>query len=251
MNAELTKYLPDYVSLYYVDYRDNLDNQTDLLQECVKSNSLQPIDEVVYDFWDYPEGYYLDEIRKAAAEDGLEELYEENEDEIREWLWDNDESDPVKELLQNTDKVTCYYDFDVIINGDSDKMSVYKIRRLLGIKKGTKADALIQDVVLNAVYGGYLRIYFESDVRDLLTGNGYDENVREFKTLNINGPVAVAIINPINGSGYMEEEVEVHKSFPFERKNLCISRAQRFGWCMEEIFGIYDVGNSNVTLSCA
>ncbi|MGN1218643.1 MAG: hypothetical protein ACI4TD_11840, partial [Phocaeicola sp.] len=52
------EYAPDYVNLYYVDYRDDLDNNIDLLDQALQNNSLQCVEEQVYDWWDYPEGPY-------------------------------------------------------------------------------------------------------------------------------------------------------------------------------------------------
>ena len=47
MNSQVQPYLPNYVSLYYVDYRDDLCEHNDLLQESLSSNSLNPINEKV------------------------------------------------------------------------------------------------------------------------------------------------------------------------------------------------------------
>lgn len=86
MNAQIQTYLPSYVNLYFVDYRDNLCESKDLLQKSVSSNSLDSIHEKVLEWWDYPEGEYLKEIRQKMEQDGTEELYEETEEEIRDWL---------------------------------------------------------------------------------------------------------------------------------------------------------------------
>lgn len=64
MNAQIQTYLPSYVNLYFVDYRDNLCESKDLLQKSVSSNSLDSIHEKVLEWWDYPEGEYLKEIRQ-------------------------------------------------------------------------------------------------------------------------------------------------------------------------------------------
>ena len=64
MNPQIQPYLPTHVNLYFVDYRDDLCEQKELLQESLSSNCLDPIQDKVWDWWDYPEGTYLDEIRK-------------------------------------------------------------------------------------------------------------------------------------------------------------------------------------------
>lgn len=42
-------YIPTYVDMYYVDYRDDLSDNTKLLQDCIDKNSLYPISEYVDD----------------------------------------------------------------------------------------------------------------------------------------------------------------------------------------------------------
>lgn len=37
---QLTDYIPQYVSLYYVDYRDDLDEHEDIQEECIRSNNM-------------------------------------------------------------------------------------------------------------------------------------------------------------------------------------------------------------------
>lgn len=64
MDAILEKYMPDYVELYYVDYRDDLSNNMGIVQKCLEKNNLYPLEESVYDWWDYPEGEYLNESKR-------------------------------------------------------------------------------------------------------------------------------------------------------------------------------------------
>lgn len=45
-------YIPTYVDMYYVDYRDDLSDNTKLLQDCIDKNSLYPISEYLDDWWD-------------------------------------------------------------------------------------------------------------------------------------------------------------------------------------------------------
>lgn len=257
MDKRIEAYMPQYIELYYVDYRDNLDNNMNLLQKCVEKNNLFPLSESVYDFWDYPEGEYLEEIRKNMDSDGLADLYEENEEEIKEYLWEHDTSDPVKDLLRNTGQFTCFYSFGMDVCGhvddwcgsareESEEMTAYKIRRFLGIKKGTKEDKKIQDLVSQAYYGGDLRVYFNTDLEDLIAGDAYAENKQDFQSVVLDGIVAIGVIDTFNGSGDFQE-FEVHKSFPFNRDNLYISQTEH--WGLEEIFGGDVIDTENVAFS--
>lgn len=56
-------YIPTYVDMYYVDYRDDLSDNTKLLQDCIDKNSLYPISEYLDDWWEYPEAPYLEEMQ--------------------------------------------------------------------------------------------------------------------------------------------------------------------------------------------
>lgn len=50
---QLTDYIPQYVSLYYVDYRDDLDEHEDIQEECIRSNNMEKLYEKAYDFLVY------------------------------------------------------------------------------------------------------------------------------------------------------------------------------------------------------
>jgi hypothetical protein len=258
MDKRVLEYMPDYVSLYYVDYQDSLDNNMDLVQKCVAKNNLIPLEERIYDWWDFPEGEYLNEIRKKMAEDELEDLFDENEDDIRQYIWDHDESTPVKDLLRNTDQVTCFYSFGKDVcghvddwfgsyRGESEEVTAYKIRRFLGIQKGSKEDAKIHDLVAQAYSGGDLRVYFNADIEDLISGDSYCEakDKQDFRSIKLDGIVSIGVIDTRNGSGDFQE-IEVHKSFPFNRNNLFISSIEH--WGLEEIFGGDVIDTENVTL---
>lgn len=257
MDDRILKYLPDYVNLYYVDYRDSLDNSMDVVQKCVAKNTLMPLEESVYDWWDFPEGEYLDEIRRKMAEDDLEYLFDENEDGIKEYILDHDKSTPVEDLLRNTRQVTCFYSFGKDVcgyvddwlgscRGESEEVTAYKIRRFLGIQKGSKEDEKIHDLVAQAYTGGDLRVYFNANIEGLIAGNKYweAEYKKDFRSIKLDGVVSIGVIDTNNGSGDFQE-IEVHKSFPFNRNNLFISELEH--WGLEEIFGGGVIDTENVS----
>lgn len=258
MDERIKKYLPGSVYLYYVDYRDNLDGRSnaELLQKCIEKNSLQPLDEVVYDWWDCPTHEYMEEIRKAMKEDGLEEVYEENEDYIRDWLCDNDKSTPVEDLLRNTGNITFFYSlgldvdgwhsgdwlFGVPYRGESEKMAVYRIARKLGIKKGSTNYERIEELVSEAGGGGELRIYFETSIDELISGAEEnrlywtnEDGKQDFKSMRFFGDVKLALYNPGEGSGW-ETTIELDKTIPFKRENLFVSETEK--WDLESTFGM-------------
>lgn len=243
MNAQIQPYLPSYVNLYFVDYRDDLCENKDLLQKSVSSNSLDSIHEKVYDWWDYPEGEYLKEIRQKMEQDGAEDLYEKHEDEIRDWLCEKDTSTPVKDLLRNTGKVSMFYSLGLEVDGwhyafmcnpwrnGSYAMDAYKIRQKLGIKKGSSEADKIDSIVRNASGGGELRLYFSSELTAVLS----DDPENDFKQVHFKGEFAVAIYNAGEGSGNFEY-ITLDKSFPFKRSNLYISESEKYH--LENCFGM-------------
>jgi len=257
MDERIKKYLPDYVCLYYVDYRDNLEDRSNagLLQKCIEKNSLQPLDEAIYDWWDCPTEEYMDAIYKAMKADDLEELYYANEEEIRDWLYENDKSTPVEDLLRNTGGITFFYSLGMEVDGwhrgdffcnpyrgESEAMAAYRVSRKLGIRKGTKDYELIEEMVSEAGGGGELRIYFETSVDELISGAEEnrlywtnEDGKKDFKSMRFMGNVKIAIYNPNEGSGW-ETTIYLDKVFPFKRENLFVSETEK--WDIESSFGM-------------
>lgn len=246
-NEPWRSYLPDYVSLYYVDYNDNLNDSRDgmkLMAQCLEKNNLYPLSENICDWWDYPEGYYLDEMKKNMEADGIE-WNEEWVNDICEVLWSMDDSTPIDDLLRNTGSVNMFYSLNVEVDGwheavfatpwrgDSESMAAYKMRRALKIQKGTKAAKQIETIVANAPYGGDVRIYFSADLKDMLSTEFRE--AEDFKSIQFKGTFAVALYDALNGSGYYEE-IELDMVLPFDRDNLTLSGTDRYS--IERCFGM-------------
>lgn len=234
-------YFPSYVCLYYVDYRDNLDNQGELMEECIRCNSLYPISESIDDWWDTGSVVeeYIEEIKKAMERDGLE-WDEHDHDEVQQAIWDADKSDPIPELVGNSYDLNAYYDLDYTASepfgmADEDmEEEISEICSLLHILPGSESEKKIRVIWENANYGGRLRIYFPAGLMKLLSGEGWDEKRKDFKAIKFQGKFRVCIINLWNGSGYFEDDVELDVSFNFNRDCLGMSN-EHYGF--EEIFG--------------
>lgn len=182
------KYMPETVNLFFVDYDDNLDREHEVLQKCIESNNLYPLNDIVDEYWSYPEGEYLAEIQHKMDEDDLWSEYHKHEDEIKDYLYEHDESTPVEDLLRNTTYPKFFYSLGIDLDhgwneafmatpwrNKSCAQSAHRIRQALGIKKGTpEADAILE-LCKNSTYGGELRIYFEASVMDMLAGDKWSE----------------------------------------------------------------------------
>lgn len=252
MDERIKKRLPEHIELYYVDYNDNLNDHehADLLQGCVEQNSIFPIQDMIWNWWDCPEDALMDEIQKDMRSIGLEDLFLDNYEEVRDYLVENDESDPVKDLLKNTGRVTCYYDLGLELDcgwryeflaqpwrNESIAQCAYKVRRKLGIKKDSPEAKEIYDMLANCGCGGSLRIYFKARVQDLIFGNPYAGKTtkKDFQQICFNGRVALAVYNQTEGSGDFCY-INLNHDFPFLRDNLTISKTDKYD--LENCFGL-------------
>lgn len=239
INQDIWKdYLPDYVNLYYVDYDSDLRNHPKMLQKCVSNNNLYPIEEEIYDWWDFPEDEYIQNIQRDMENDDIE-WNEDWVDEIKEWLWENDKSTPVADLLRNTGEVVWFYSLGVCY-GDLWRYNHYddeqfdedvkEICQLLNIPSDSPQVDKIKSLRAESYYGGELRIYFKSDLKSLLT-----ENETDFSAMQFKGKFTVALIDRMNGSGYYND-VELDLTLEFDRSNLFHSKCEKYN--IYEIFGI-------------
>lgn len=244
MDKALLQCMPEYITLYYVDRNDNLNQNHDVLQQCVEENSWAPLDDAVWDWSGSSEEYYLDLIAKKMWEVGLtKNMLEDNREEILEYLQEHDESgDPVIDLLDNTAPVTACYSFNQWIAEDCDiEDTKERLCQLFGVDEMSDDAGWLRDMIDNANYGGDLRVYFNTDVRNLVHGLAGED----FKTVALDGEVTVGIINSLNGSGDFQVIRVNNKSFPFRRDRLFISDTEQ--WGLEEIFGAH-IYTSSVSL---
>lgn len=240
-------YVDDSYELYFVNYDDDLRNHYDLLQGCIEHNDLYGLDEKVYDFWDEPEEYYLQNIRNEMAKDDLEDVFDEHIDDIRDWIFEHDESDPTKGLLRNTGAVAVFYSlcecdcywveapFMQPYMAEEPDTTAKKICKILHIADGSKQAKQVQSVCANASYGGELRIYFQSEIEDLISGESYPNGKnKDWKSIHFKGTFAVAVYNCTDGAGDYEF-IDLDVELPFIRQNLRISETERYS--IEHCFG--------------
>lgn len=113
-------YVPRYVSLYYVDYNENLDSCEDLQERCIRRNSLHPLEEQVWEWYaeqehDNLQGYLAD-IRKAMEADGKADEYARNEEGIKDLLYERNSIDPADELIDNSTVTNMFYSLGVEVS---------------------------------------------------------------------------------------------------------------------------------------
>lgn len=96
--AEIKEFIK-YDELYYVDYRDSLDEHPEMLQDILRTGHS---DNDVYEWWDADTSYIRDDIIKHFSERYSEEFFEENFDTITDIIYDTCSNDPMPQLLKNT-----------------------------------------------------------------------------------------------------------------------------------------------------
>lgn len=233
-------YVPQSVSLYNVDYHENLDEHEELQEKCIRQNDLVPLTEKVLEWYMGQQSnnwnQLLDEIRKKMEMNGKLHEYEEHLDEMGDLFYERNDTDPTEELIRNSRPTNMFYSLGVKIEGyadgtsnreESNAISYNKIRRALKLKKGQFDDQLTE-LVDNATYGGELRIYFNAMFDDLLTSN----KKRDFKTIRFHGDVIVAVADSHNGSGY-HVELPLDITLPFNRDNLFVDSQVHYSYANE------------------
>ena len=229
------KYVPETVSLYHVDYRENLDEREDLQEQCIRNNNMGRLYETVMECYAEQEAEsllkILGEIKEKMAEEKRQEEFEEHREEITDLILNRSDTDPAEELIKNSAAVNMYYSpgtkIEERIGKASKAMSCYKVRRALKLKKG-QFDTLIEELVDNATYGGELRIYFNAGFNELVT----NDNGNDFRTIRFHGDVIVAVANSFNGSGY-HISLPLDITFPFVRDRLFVDSQVRYSYATE------------------
>lgn len=224
-------YFPNYVHLYNVDYRDDLSNCKKEVAQCIRQNNFFPITEEMYGWWNFPEDYYIDEIKNKMQENDLE-WDDDYIEEIRDALFEADKSDPLKDLLRNTGNVTMYYDLCErwgnawCMTKEEKWEAVDEICAMLQISKDDKERrGLVYSLLINCAGGGYLRIYFNCPIDDVITGSPAD-----FKVIKFKGNYTVSLHDPIEGGGW-SEEINLDCEYEFNRDNLQLSEyGDRYSW---------------------
>lgn len=229
---QIIELLPKRVSLYYVDYRDDLSGSLDKVQAAIHGDP-EDLDSIFMD-WDTWESvkYVLNELKSDIQttfeidEDEAQELMDEHEDAIRNEIYDRDDSTPLKDLLRNTGDQVFFYDIGMEIGGYTDDIK----ERIRDCKKGLKIpqrekgyDNQLHELCANASYGGRLVVYFSDSLDEWIN---LDEKMN---AIEFSRGINVAIIDNMNGSGH---NVEIGHTFsvPFNRENLFLDKEVSYSY---------------------
>jgi hypothetical protein len=253
-NKTWEDYVPKTVSLCYVDYDDNLNTHTSLQQQCLSKNSLDNLYEKESDWFCDQRVNSIEEkmesIQSCMEKDGVLQEYHDNQKNIRELLYDRDNSDTIKDLIKNTRNEIMFYSTGVEINdiyGTGSnyskllKQEIAKIKKNLGIK-GEQFYNEIKELIENAGYGGELRIYFNERFDTFIT-----DTDKDFESVRFHGNVNIAIADSINGSGDCIV-LPIDIILPFKRENIFIDHEVKYSFAHDVCGMCGDYGKDTIVV---
>lgn len=110
----VTGLMDENYSLTYVDYRESLENKLDTIEKCLAEKSRDTLYEN-FDEWYSDQEYesvcnIMEGLKKELVKAGYrkwqaEKFFEENEEEIKNEIYNRNDSDSLKDLLRNTDNI--------------------------------------------------------------------------------------------------------------------------------------------------
>lgn len=239
--AVLEKEYPRGVELIYIDYRDDLSESLNELNKSIQANDIyEGFESDSADWWGDSQYESIDYILKEQfTEEELENWGIDGRQDLQDWLTSHDNSNPTKDLLQNTGNKLCFYDTGLEIpeypqggTFNSDKFLARHAKRIAKKLKidYTKHEKTLCSLVANASYGGQLVILFYCRPSDLFSDD--KDNFIRFK-----GKVHLCISDRAQGSGDTEDVDDI-VALPFNRQNLWIDAAAG-GYTIDSVFGFY------------
>lgn len=234
------EYVPEAVSLYHIDRNENLDNDEDLQERCIRQNSLAPLDDSLrdryHDIYRDSVGRELDGIAARMEVDGMYGEYLNHEMEMAVLIEDRNGSDISGLLIRNSSRTVMFYSLGLEIEGymedrcrrrHSEAYWCNRIRQVLRLRKGMY-DEQILEMLGGATYGGELRIYFRAMFSELVSENPG----KDFRTIRFHGDVTVAIADSRGGSGD-HTVLPLDLTLPFMRENLFVDSQVHYSYTRE------------------
>lgn len=240
---QILGWLPEKISLIFVDRNESLDEDLKLLQDCIHQNSWNMISEHI-------ESWYLEQIQTSVLSyqkdlkktiisyygltaERATELIDEYETFIDDAIYERCNDTTVNDLLRNTRVESVYYDTGYEVPADSWNWTekqlnkeIKSIMKVLNIKElSERRTQIMTDLIQQASYGGQLVIYFQPTWNDLIS----QEETTSIKFSNFH----LGIIHTGNGSGDAQYFGDLEIELPFERKNLFIDKLDKYSFVYE------------------
>lgn len=220
--------LQESYNLIYVDYRDNLDEQMDEMQNSIINGNFDNFDEKIDNwYWDSVNDSINEEIhelKKQLKNKGYSlDNFEDFEDIVYDIICGRDNSNPLPTLIKNTSKTPIFFSLNMYIDEDLDsiKRTLNKIKKILNIPFNNKEyDKDILYVLNNRCYGGHLGIFATPDYEDLLMN----------KPMKFSGDIRLAIVNYDNGSGWHTILKNFETPYYIFNKNIFIDETFKYNF---------------------
>ena len=260
---EVEELLPNKTYMVYVDYRDSLDNSESVIQKCIHAGNADALYEKVDEWfmdcnWDAYQSYLKElkeDLEKRYDESVVEAFLEEQEDDIRDIIYDRDASTPMKDLLRNTSDMVMFYNTGHEVESwypmseAKCRLERYKIKKLLGITTSDH-DSHIDEMLENSSYGGMLHIYFTAGVEEFI------DIPEDRDTIRFWGYVHLGVVNSGNGSGH-SVDFKTDFTLPFTKENLWIDKCTSYNytydicgmssdWCSSTCFELLHIDGAPV-----
>jgi hypothetical protein len=230
---DIKKVFPEHVSLVEVDRNDSFAEDKDVLNAIIQGDETAT-DEVEFDDLD---GliHYIDEIEAELKleweDDVVEDAFDEWDDLIREYLWDENSSNPEEDKLRNTPDDAAFVETEVEIEsdlgmGDDDDLNeaIALVMETFGVLPEYRS--VIKMMLLQSSYGGMIRIYFSADFYKMITT--YEkENAIIFKDR-----IILACVTSYHGAGD-HCEVEINKTLTYDRKSAFLCKSIKYSYTYE------------------
>ena len=234
-------------TLIYVDQGDGLDNNLDKVAEAIRKQDWQPLDELYEDWnmyeqeWDsidYILKELADEVERTfdITEEEAEGIIEEYKDNLRDVIYDRDDSTFMKDLIRQTSDPVMFYDTGVeIYNGCLSSREELKdllkdVKKALKIKlSDTKYDDRLE-MMIQQGDNGRLVIYFNADINHMMSIG--DKNIVTFTSPN------VALIDTWNGAGDHCQLNGYEFTIPFNIENFFMDKEIKYSYTYQ-VCGMY------------
>ena len=228
--------LQESYNLIYIDYRDNLDEQMEEMQNSIINGNFDNFDEKIDNwYWDSVNDSINEEIyelKKQLKSKGYSlDNFEDFEDIVYDIICERDNSNPLPNLIKNTSKTPIFFSLNMYIDEDLDsiKRTLNKIKKILDIPFNNKEyDKDILYVLNNCCYGGHLGIFATPDYEDLLMN----------KPMKFSGDIRLAIVNYDNGSGWHTTLENFETPYYIFNKNIFIDETFKYNFSFA-VCGMY------------
>lgn len=216
----LKKEYPKGLELVYIDYRDCFENMTKL-QDVLKTGGDADID------WQADAQYETvgEVIKNYQKEIKADEISDDVQEAMRDWMFEHDTSNPIKQLLKNTNDQLFY--IDTLDYSEEDKKNWMRLKNKYGKTDEQKKE--INDVINEQFYGSPVSFYFHTNPLDVYEAIHNNKD----KYILIDGAY-FSTIDRMQGSNWLGEKgifkIAIEKQLFIENFYVDSAKDNGYGW---------------------